>query len=510
MTSSPLTVSRGMAAAVVFLVLVAGAGGTWLVMRRMESPARAPSASASAQVSTAAMAPPGARTPSAAGAPLGDVVVPLTKEGSERVGIVVAAVATDPLADELRLPGTVEPNAYRQVAVTPLVAGRVVHVSVQLGDRVRRGQSVAQVYSPELSEARSKYVSAQSMLDAHDRELQRTQKLVEIGAASRQELERIHAEHAAQLAEVESARSRLKLLGVSDAAAQEASATIDIPAPIDGVVTERLGNAGVNVDPATKLFTIVDLSSVWVVANVYERDLHRVREGARAVIAAQAFPERSFEGRVSYIDPQLSEGSRTAKVRVEVANPRGELRLGMYADVTIAGALGAATIPTIPKSALQNVGSRHVVYLPVQNDPTKFTERDVQVGRVVGERLEVVSGVKPGDSVVSQGSFYLRAEAERLGLRGAAAGQLQTARVVVTESGFEPAKVSLRAGVPASITFLRTTDKTCATEVVFPTLDIKRALPLNEAITIEFSPKQPGEIAFVCGMNMLKGTVVVE
>ena len=175
MTSSPLTVSRGMAAAVVFLVLVAGAGGTWLVMRRMESPARAPSASASAQVSTAAMAPPGARTPSAAGAPLGDVVVPLTKEGSERVGIVVAAVATDPLADELRLPGTVEPNAYRQVSVTPLVAGRVVHVSVQLGDRVRRGQSVAQIYSPELSEARSKYVSAQSMLDAHDRELQRTQ-----------------------------------------------------------------------------------------------------------------------------------------------------------------------------------------------------------------------------------------------------------------------------------------------------------------------------------------------
>jgi hypothetical protein len=144
------------------------------------------------------------------------------------------------------------------------------------------------------------------------------------------------------------------------------------------------------------------------------------------------------------------------------------------------------------------------------NDPTKFTERDVKVGRVVGERLEVVSGVRPGDSVVSQGSFYLRAEGERLGLRGAAAGQVQTARVVVTERGFEPDRVSLRAGVSASITFLRTTDKTCATEVVFPSLDIKRALPLNEAITIEFSPTQTGEIAFACGMNMLKGTVVVE
>jgi cobalt-zinc-cadmium efflux system membrane fusion protein len=218
--------------------------------------------------------------------------------------------------------------------VTPLVFGRVVRVSAQLGDRVRQGQPIAQVYSPELAEARTKFVSAQSMLAAHDRELQRTEKLVAIGAASRQELERLHAEHATQLAEVESARSRLQLFGAAADAAGgsgEASATIDVPAPIDGVVTERLGNVGVNVDPATKLFTIVDLSSVWVIANVYERDLHRVAEGARATIAAQAFPDRSFEGRVSYIDPQLSEGSRTAKVRVEVANRHGELRLGMYA-----------------------------------------------------------------------------------------------------------------------------------------------------------------------------------
>jgi hypothetical protein len=197
-------------------------------------------------------------------------------------------------------------------------------------------------------------------------------------------------------------------------------------------------------------------------------------------------------------------------VRVEVANPRGELRLGMYTDVAIAGGVGGAAIATIPKGALQNVGSRHVVYLPVPNDPTTFTERDVQVGRMVGDRIEVVSGLKPGDSVVSQGSFYLRAEGERLGLRGAATGQVQTARVVVTESGFEPARVSLRAGVPASITLLRTTDKTCATEVVFPLLGIKRALPLNEPITIELTPRQTGEIAFACGMNMLKGTVVVE
>jgi RND family efflux transporter MFP subunit len=386
---------------------------------------------------------------------------------------------------------------------------------------VRRGQSIAQVYSPELAEARTKYVSAQSMLDAHDRELQRTQKLVEIGAASRQELERIHAEHAAQLAEVQSARSRLELLGASGAASQEGSATIDVPAPIDGIVTERLGNIGVNVDPSTKLFTIVDLSSVWVVANVYEQDLHRIRDGVRAIVVAKAYPDRSFEGRVSYIDPQLSQETRTAKLRVDVANPQGVLRLGMFTDVSISAAGGTSI--QIPKGAVQSIGEHQVVYLPAPDDPTRFTEREVRVGRSMGDSVEVVSGVNAGESVVSQGSFFIRAEAERLGLRsavrspstskpsagGVAVPPAQTAKIVVSETGFEPAKVSLRAGRPARITFVRTTDQTCGTEVVFPSLDVKRVLPLNQPVTIEFTP-QAGEIAFACGMNMLKGTVVVE
>ena len=190
----------------------------------------------------------------------------------------MAPVASGTSGTELRLPGVVEPNAYRQVVVTPLVAGRVTKVGPALGDRVRRGETLAEIYSPALAEAQTRYVSAQAMLDAHDRELQRTQKLVEIGAASRQELEKIHAEHAAQTAAVQSARSQLELLGVSASALENmapghsVSATTSVPAPIDGVVTERGANVGLNVDTATKLFTVVDLSTVWVVANLYEKD----------------------------------------------------------------------------------------------------------------------------------------------------------------------------------------------------------------------------------------------
>jgi multidrug resistance efflux pump len=216
------------------------------------------------------------------------VIVSLTPESIERAGIVVAPVASGTSSAGLRLPGVVEPHAYRLVSVTPLVGGRVTRASAALGERVRRGQSLAEIYSPELAQAQTRYVSARAMLDAHDRELQRTQKLVEIGSASRQELERVHAEHASQTAAVQSAQSELELLGVSAsaiaalAAGEKVSATTSVPAPIDGVITERTANVGLNVDPATKLFTVVDLSTVWIVADVYDRSQLSIAEAENA------------------------------------------------------------------------------------------------------------------------------------------------------------------------------------------------------------------------------------
>jgi RND family efflux transporter MFP subunit len=260
------------------------------------------------------------------------------------------------------------------------------------------------------------------MLDAHDRELQRTQKLVEIGAASRQELEKTHAEHAAQTAAVQNARSQVELLGISAARLEnmapshDVSATSSVPAPIDGVVTERGANVGLNVDPATKLFTVVDLSTIWVVANLYEKDFPRVRVGTDAAITTSARPDLTLRGRVSYIDPQVSADTRTAKVRIEVPNAGGELRLGMYADVVVAEASGTSA-PRIPRSAAQDVGDRTVVYLSNPKEPGAFIEREVRLGPTLGDQVEVVSGVQPGDVVVTQGSFFVRAERERLGLR---------------------------------------------------------------------------------------------
>ena len=326
-----MTMHRGAAALVAIALLAAGAGATYLLMR---GDAVTGGHAADTPSPTGARPSPAA-SPGASNAPLSDVVVPLSRDAVERAGIVVAPVASGTSASEIRLPGVVEPNAYRQVVVTPLVAGRVTAVGPALGDRVRRGQTLVEIYSPALAEARTRYVSARAMLDAHDRELGRTTKLVEIGAASRQELEKIHAEHAAQTAAVQSARSQLELLGVSASALDNiasgrgVSATVNVPAPIDGVVTERGANVGLNVDPATNLFTVVDLSTIWVVANLYEKDFSRVRVGTEATITTSARPDLTLRGRVSYIDPQVSADTRTAKVRIEVPNPGGELRLGI-------------------------------------------------------------------------------------------------------------------------------------------------------------------------------------
>jgi membrane fusion protein, heavy metal efflux system len=523
-----VTMHKGAAALVAIALLAVGAGATYLLMRN-----DAGAGGHVVEVSPPMSAQPSPAAPAAtSNSPLPDVIVPLSQDAVERAGIVVAPVTSGTSGTDLRLPGVVEPNAYRQVAVTPLVAGRVTRVGPGLGDRVRRGQTLAEIYSPALAEAQTRYVSAQAMLDAHDRELQRTQKLVEIGAASRQELEKIHAEHAAQTAAVQSARSQLELLGVSASALENmapghnVSATTTVPSPIDGVVTERGANVGLNVDTATKLFTVVDLSTVWIVADLYEKDFSRVRVGSEAAITTSARPDMTLRGHVSYIDPQVSTETRTAKVRTEVPNPGGELRLGMYADVVVTGASGTSA-PRVPRNAVQNVADRTVVYLANPKEPGKFTEREVRLGQTSGEHVEVMSGVQPGDVVVTEGSFFVRAERERLGLRpaestanasatpasssdGRSNEAVQTAKVIVNEQGYEPAKVPLRAGTPARITFVRTTDKTCGTEVVFPSLNIKRALPLNEPVVIEFTPGKSGDITFACGMNMLHGTVVVQ
>jgi membrane fusion protein, heavy metal efflux system len=394
-------------------LLAAGAGIAYVAVRSAP-PTNSTQTIAPGAVQPAAGAAPSSPVPAASA----EAIVTLTSEAIQRAGIVLVPVATGRDTTTLRLPGIVQPNAYKQIAVTPLAGGRVTRVMAELGQSVRRGQPLAEIFSPELAEAETRFVSARAELEAHERELQRTEKLVEIGSASRQELERLHAEHAARLTAVDSARSRLELLGLPASAianlgpGKEVSAVTTVFAPIAGVVTERAANAGLNVDTSAKLFTVVDLSTVWVVADVYEKDFSRVPVGASARITTKAFPDAALNGKISYIDPQVNPETRTAKVRIEVANPKQELRLGMFADVNIV-AKAAESSMLIPHAAVQNIGNRTVVYVADPQQDGRFIERDVRLGDRSGNDVFVISGVQPGDRVVADGSFAVRAERDR-------------------------------------------------------------------------------------------------
>ncbi len=318
----------------------------------------------------------------------------------------------------LRLPGVVQPNAYKEVAVTSLVSGRVMQVRTELGQRVSTGEALATVYSPELADAQTAFIVARADQVAHAQRQTRTQRLTAIGAASREELETLEAERAMHDSAVEKARARLILLGIPEertqrlAGPQDVVTTIDVRAPLAGVVTQRTANPGLNIDPATPLFTIVDLSTVWVMGDLFERDFAKVSEGSPVTITSAAYPGVTLHGRVGYIDPQVQQETRTAKLRVEVPNPAGRLRLGMYVDLNVGETMREGMF--VPKAAVQIVGAQPVVYVASTDHPGRFIERRVEVGDPAGDRVLVLAGLEPGDLVVTEGVFFLRAEQERL------------------------------------------------------------------------------------------------
>jgi RND family efflux transporter MFP subunit len=256
------------------------------------------------------------------------------------------------------------------------------------------------------------------MVEADHQRLERTRQLVDIGAASRQELEEATAVHASHATEVEAARQRLLLFGMSrkqvDALThpRQVMADVIVPAPIAGVITSRSANPGQVVGMGEALFVVTDLSEVWVVGDLYEQDFQHVRVGSEATITTPAYPELKLRGRVSYIDPRVAPQTRTAKVRVEVSNPDGDLRLGMYMTMSFSTP-GGAPVVVIPRAAIQTIGTRHVVFVPIEGDEGRFLQRTVRLGRSLGDSYSVLQGLEPGERVVTEGSFFLRAESLR-------------------------------------------------------------------------------------------------
>ncbi len=374
-------------------------------------------------VSHAPASRPGASKPQAivpsdgATAASTDPEINLTADDLKKAQIHTARAMKRATQTSLRVPGIVKPDEYRQVHVTPIADGIVRQVPVVLGDHVQTGQPLAVIFSSELAEAETQYLAHKAELEADHKKVLRTQNLVRLGAASRQEEDEVVAMHAGHEAYVRAALERLKLLGAGEhqiAALKEAEqidSNVTVPAPIDGVVLARVANLGLVVNKAQELFTVADLSTVWVMASLNEKDFAPVQVGSAARITAPAYAGRVWNGRVTYIDPQVDPNTRTAQARIEVANPRESLRFQMYVDVefTSRGAVGTA----VPEAAVQSIGDRQFVFLPIKDNEGSFAMRVVRLGPAANGYYAVLDGLKPNDEVVTEGSFILKAEGVR-------------------------------------------------------------------------------------------------
>lgn len=364
----------------------------------------------------------------------GDEVAPGTVEVPEaaqkNAGIELAMATTARLSSALEATGVIAADESRVAHLRPLAKGVVERIDVNLGSRVAAGQSLLSYDIVELGQLVGDYLAELSSLRQAetDREVKRTaqaraESLVRIEAIAQQELDARRAEFRNAEAAVASAEARvsrveeqlhrfgltdqdlIRLRPADDRAPHRAASHSTLRAPFAGVITRFDVAVGEVVESDKELFTVADLSTVWVLADVYERDIARVRPDGAVIVRVDAYPDRTFAGRVTYISDIIDGATRTAKVRCVVDNRDGALKLQMFAKVTV-DTIDQRDAVTIPADAVQQVDGQSVVF--VRKAPTRFERRDVELGRRADDRVEVLAGLTDGDRVVSKGSFYLK------------------------------------------------------------------------------------------------------
>jgi cobalt-zinc-cadmium efflux system membrane fusion protein len=347
-----------------------------------------------------------------------DNLVEMGIDAQKNIGLTVAPAGLGDLTEYLRVSGTVQPIDSKAGYVRPLARGRVEEVLVRVGDRVASGQPLAQLDNIEAGELAAGYLAAQAELQKLKvqqanaaRQVERSQSLAEIGAIARKDVELIQAEHDAMLEAIRAQESllagldsKLRRFGLQHGDLRGSSVTA-IRSSFAGVVTRVNVAPGEVVDPDMTLFSIADLSEVWVQAEVYERDLARVRIGQPALISVDTYPSETFSGTVTHISDTLDPKTRAAQVRCVVANKDRRLKLDMFVTVDVP-TIASRKALAVPADAVQQIEGKTVVF--VRASEQKFRVREVKVGLVTAGRAEILGGLAENESVVIQGAYHLK------------------------------------------------------------------------------------------------------
>jgi cobalt-zinc-cadmium efflux system membrane fusion protein len=381
------------------------------------------------------------------------------KDAEKLAGIATESAKLRTLSIAVTVTGEVLANANTQAHVTTPVTGRVTKILVSIGDHIPEGKPLMIVRSTDIQQAESDLMqneqqvrsdlkqnlvqidcdsaTAEASVKLDQKVYQRLKSLFDEKIASQADFQQAETQLMKDQIAMSSlkrkreatislstekmklvtgpAKTKLRLLGVSDEEINEVMKTqsvdpmVPVLAPEDGIIVDRLVNVGELIDPSKPLFTIGDFHSVWLKADVFEKDIPKVRIGQPIELLVDSFPEHVFHGKLDYVANQVDSDTRTLAVRAEVANTQSLLKPKMFARMKIM--VGQHTVLSVPKTAVQDSGTGKVVYVPT--GPETYEERKITLGAESGDYVEVLEGLKPGEEVVTSGSFDLRAEAVR-------------------------------------------------------------------------------------------------
>ena len=323
--------------------------------------------------------------------------------------VQVLTVQPTTLTRSLRLTGAVAYNSFRTTPVITQVSGPVSRIVVVPGQKVIQGEPMLYVASPDYSQLRTNYLKAKDAYALAQKANARAQDLYQHHAIAEQNVEQAQSAEVQASGDLVAAQAALKVMGVTDPdALVKAPPSFEVPvkAPIGGLVVEQDVSAGQLIQPGTtQCFMISDISTVWVLVNVYQKDLPYVRVGDQVTIQTDTYPE-VFHGRIAYVAASLDPNTRTLQARIETNNPRGKLKKDMYVVATVNAGMIQNAVALPDAAVLRDSENQPFVYAAASAN--QFGRRSVTLGESLNGKTEIISGLKPGDQVVGNGSLFLQ------------------------------------------------------------------------------------------------------
>lgn len=329
----------------------------------------------------------------------------LSAEEIQTAGIKVAELRLEAVTEQITATATIQANQDKLAHVSSRVSGKVVKVFSNLGDQVKQGQTLALIDSIEVGEAQSAYTQAESEHAVAKANFERSEKLYAEQIVPQKDYLRVKAEYEKSRAVLRAVKEKRQMLGV-DGAHSNASSIYPIVAPFSGTVIDKKAVLGELAQPDKPLFGVADLSIVWIETNLFEKDLGKVSMGAEALVSVAAYPNEVFKGRMTYLSSVMDKETRTVKARVEVPNRDGRLKLEMFANAAI-NTTAKNNAMLVPEEAVLLVQGQPTVFVQEHED---FEPRAVDLGEKLHGRVILKAGIKPGEKVVTRGSYALKAK----------------------------------------------------------------------------------------------------